>query len=699
MLHRNASGWYQTQKIVASDGAADDRFGYRVDMSGDYAIVGAYRDDYSYSNSGSAYIFRRYGNTWIQETRIFASDRAENDYFGISVAISGEFAIVGAYADDDKGTDSGSAYIFKRDGASWIQVSKVTASDGAASDQFGVAVSINGDYAIVGAHYEDYRGSNSGSAYIFKRSGDTWSQETKITALDGYENDHFGYSVDIADEYAIVGSYDSDTNGINAGSAYIFKRSGTTWTQAAKLISEDLGANDCFGQAVSISGDYAIVSGYSHDLPFVDSGVAYVFKQISGQWIKIKKLSASDSEASDNFGIDAAMDNGYAIVGARYDDDNASNSGAVYFYPIVQKARLTSVNYQRVSHETAHIPIPLTLVNANGGNVCISATTSDLSIVSGFLFESSENSGFPLTTTTIAGVPLNLSLTITPASNLYGKSTITLIVTDDNGLTETKSFAYDVLPPVQKIVSLDAEASDNFGVSIDISENTIICGARNDDDIGSSSGDVFIFQKAETGWSQYQKLTALDGAESDYFGYGTAISGNHAIVGVFYDDDRGTNSGSAYIYKKIGKTWIQAAKLLSTDGADSDRFGYAVSISGDYAIVGAYLDDHTYTDQGSAYIFYKDDMGWVQQSKLTASDRSASDRFGYAVSISGDYAIVGAYLDDDKGSESGSAYIFKRDGSSWSQQTKLVPTDGNTSDYFGYAVAIHADYSPDMARR
>jgi hypothetical protein len=694
MLHRNASGWYESQKILASDTAADDQFGYMVDMSGDYVIIGAHYDDYGGTNTGSAYIFRRLGNTWFQEQRINASDKADSDYFGAAVSISGEYAIVGAYADDDKGTTSGSAYIFKRDGASWTQEQKLTASDGAASDYFGYAVSISGDYVIVGAKEDDDHFSNTGSAYIFQRNGTNWTQEAKLTASDGYGGDDFGVSVSISGDYVLVGAQYNDAIASNSGAAYIFKRTGALWSQVAKLVADDGGVNNYFGRNVSIRDDYAIVAAYGHDTPVTDAGAAYIYKRIDSDWIQIKKLTSSDVETSDRLGAGLAIDNGYAFVSSRYDNnDNGTSSGAAYFYTFIPKARLTSINYQRASHETAHIPIPLTLVNANGGNVSLSATTSSLTKISGIFFETADNSGFPLTATTTADVPLNLSLTILPAPGQFGQSTITLMVTDANGLTDTQIFVYDVLPPVQKIVALDGESSDNFGISIDISGNTLICGAKNDDDIATDSGAAYIFQKGETGWRQYQKLTPIDGAASEYFGYASAISGKHAIVGAYYDDDRGSNSGSAYIFTRMGRDWIQSAKLLATDGAASDYFGYRVSISGNYAIVGAYMDDHNYTDQGSAYIFFKDDLGWVQQAKLTASDRAASDRFGFAVSISGNYAIVGAYYDDDNGSNSGSAYIFKRDGSNWSQQAKLVPTDGASNDYFGYAVAISGDFA------
>ena len=205
-------------KLTASDAAADDLFGYSVSISGDYAIVGSYFDDDAGSSSGSAYIFVRTGTTWSEQAKLTASDAAADDLFGYSVSISGDYAIVGAERNDDVGSNSGSAYIFVRTGTTWSEQAKLTASDAATNDNFGLRVSISGGYAIVGAYLNDDAGSSSGSAYIFVRTGTTWSEQAKLTASDAATNDNFGISVSISGGFAIVGARKND----DAGSAYIY---------------------------------------------------------------------------------------------------------------------------------------------------------------------------------------------------------------------------------------------------------------------------------------------------------------------------------------------------------------------------------------------------------------------------------------------------------------------------------------------
>ncbi|KAL7474070.1 hypothetical protein ACHAWX_000012, partial [Stephanocyclus meneghinianus] len=192
-------------------------------------------------------------------------------------------------------------------------------------------------------------------------------------------------------------------------------------------------------------------------------------------------------------------------------------------------------------------------------------------------------------------------------------------------------------------------------------------------------------------WNQKAKLTAADGAASDYFGWSVGISGNVVVVGAYLDDDKGSNSGSAYIFDLNESTgvWSQKAKLTAADGAASDNFGISVSISGNVVVVGAHLDDDKGSNSGSAYIFELNEStaAWSQKAKLTAVDGAAYDYFGWSVSMYGNVVAVGAYSDDDKGSNSGSAYIFELSESTgdWIQKAKLTAADGAASDSFGGA--------------
>lgn len=255
-------------------------------------------------------------------------------------------------------------------------------------------------------------------------------------------------------------------------------------------------------------------------------------------------------------------------------------------------------------------------------------------------------------------------------------------------------------PPEQvtKMTAGDAAASDLFGRSSSVSRDTAVVGAPGDDDAGTDSGSAYVFERDQGGagtWGQVAKLTAGDGAAGDQFGYSVSVDGDTAVVGAYL----GGGAGSAYIFERHHggpDTWGQVAKLTADDGAAGDYFGWSVSISGDAAIVGAWKNDHGATDSGSAYIFERDQGGpdsWGQTSKITASDSASDDYFGSSVSISGDTAIVGAWGDDDLGSNVGMAYAFDRDQGgigSWGQVARLSPS-GSGGHHLGWSVSISGD--------
>ena len=326
IFRRTESGWVEEAKLTASDAAGGDSFGGAVSISGDYAIVGARYDDDAGNSSGSAYIFRRTQAGWIQDAKLTAGDAAELDFFGSSVSISGDYAIVGApWADHDAGTNSGSASVFKRTETGWIEEAKLTAGDAAESDHFGKSVSISGDYAIVGAPW-------AGFASVFRRTESGWVEEAKLTASDAARGDSFGGAVSISGDYAIVGDRYDDDVGNSSGSAYIFRRTQAGWIQEAKLTASDAAERDNFGDAVSISGDYAIIGAESDDDAGINSGSAYLFRRTQTVWIQDAKLTASDGAALDDFGSAVSITDNYAMVGAPRNDDAGYESGSVYVY-------------------------------------------------------------------------------------------------------------------------------------------------------------------------------------------------------------------------------------------------------------------------------------------------------------------------------------------------------------------------------
>ena len=319
-------------KITADDAAAGDMFGISVSISGDYAVIGAHGNDDDGGESGSAYIFTRDGDDWNQQAKLTADDGAAADVFGFSVSIDGDYAVIGAYIDHNQAGSTGSAYIFIRDGEDWTQQAKLTANDAAADDYFGHSASISGDYAVIGAYLDDDDGGSSGSSYIFFREGGRWTQQAKLTADDAAAGDSFGNSVSISGDYAVIGGKGNDDDGGSSGSAYIFTRDGNEWTQQAKLTANDAAERDQFGISVSISGDYAVIGAYTDDDDGGSSGSAYIFTRDGNEWTQQAKLTANDAAANDNFGNFVSISGDYAVIGACLDDDDGGESGSAYIF-------------------------------------------------------------------------------------------------------------------------------------------------------------------------------------------------------------------------------------------------------------------------------------------------------------------------------------------------------------------------------
>lgn len=326
---RSGTGWVQQAKLVPADLGRFDEFGKSVAVNGDTIVVGSWSDRTpGRGETGSANVFVRVGTTWTEQAELVAPDASAYDSFGISVAVEGNTAVVGA-ANDAVGdvSGAGSAYVFQRYGTTWIPQTKLLAPDRATRDFFGTAVSLSGNTVLVGASSDaTARGDNAGSAYLYVRTGTSWTPQAKLVAADGGRNVFFGSSVALDGDTAAIG--DQPFAQARRGSAYVFVRSGTTWTLQARLTAGDGTADDAFGWAVDVSGAIAVVGAYGDDPEGFWSGSAYVFTRSGTSWTQLAKLVAPDAAERDQFGAAVAVDAGTVAIGALGHDDQ----GSVFVY-------------------------------------------------------------------------------------------------------------------------------------------------------------------------------------------------------------------------------------------------------------------------------------------------------------------------------------------------------------------------------
>jgi hypothetical protein len=322
------------QKVTASDGTANSYFGSAAAIKGTTAVIGA---DGDASFRGAAYVFTKSGDTWSEGQKLVASDGRSGDEFGYRVAVDHSTLLVTAFSATVHGVAfQGAAYVFALSGDTFSATQKLTASDGGLFDNFGAAVSVDGKTLVIGANGATV-GANpaQGAAYVFTKSNGTWTETQKLIADDGAAYDNFGLSVTLQGSTILVGSPQATIGGSFAqGAVYVFTKSGGTWTQTQKLTASDGAASDSFGESVAINEDNALIGAY---FATVDShpgaGAAYIFSNLSGNWSQMQKLTASDPGTFFNFGNTLALHGGKAIIAADVTTvDSHTSQGKVYIF-------------------------------------------------------------------------------------------------------------------------------------------------------------------------------------------------------------------------------------------------------------------------------------------------------------------------------------------------------------------------------
>ena len=615
--------WNET-KLLASDASGGQQFGAAVSISGTRALVGAKYGNDNDGYSGSVYMYEFDGNDWI-ETRISPSDGAMFDLFGASVSIDNNRILIGASQDEHEGTLSGSAYIYDWDGLDWIET-KIIASDAADFANFGSSVSVDGNTVVIGANGDDVNGENSGSAYVYQWNGNDW-QEQKLVPSDGAANDFFG-QVDVNNNRIVIGSISDDDNGNNSGSSYVYDWNGSNWIES-KLLASDGSANDSFGSAVALFGDFIFVGAPNDDEGLDNAGSAYIYQWNSTNWDESKQF-LSPGSAGDQFGFSVSYSNNRVLIGAPNDVENGITSGSAYIF-----------SWDGQSWNSTKI-IPSTPVDFGLFGYAVSIDGDRAAISAIFDTGNAPNSG-----------------------------TVYLYDWDGNNWIESQ------------ISATDGGGYDQFGYSVDLSGNRLLVGSISDEDNGPSSGSAYFYDWNGNTWSE-TKITPSDGASNDYFGSSVNLHEDRALIGA----TGASTIGAVYLYEWNGIDWNEVK--IEPVNQNAGDFGHAVSLNNDRFVVGAPFGYDNGTYFGSAYIYDWDGFSWVE-TKLNSTNISSSNQYGYAVSLLGNKIVVGN-PDDTLDNENyfGSVFIYDWDGNTWSE-TKLTANNPGNGDFFGSTIQITQD--------
>ncbi|MFN3454356.1 MAG: FG-GAP repeat protein, partial [Pseudobdellovibrio sp.] len=860
---RTGNNWAQEAYIKAANNSSGDYFGYSVSLYNDLLVIGAYLEDSNQTtitngkiivennaltDSGAVYVYKRTGNNWEQEAYIKAANSGSGDSFGYTVSLSEDTLAVGAYLEDSNQTtitngsvivennslgNSGAVYVYKRTGKLWEQEAYIKAANAGSGDSFGSVVSLSQDTLAVGAYLEDSNQTvitngavivennsltDSGAVYVYKRTGSNWSQEAYIKATNAGSSDNFGSVVSLSQDTLAVGAYLEDsnqtiiTNGSvivennslgDSGAVYVYKRTGNNWSQEAYIKAANAGANDYFGVSVSIHKDRLVVGASREDSnqtiitndssivennSLSDSGAVYVYKRTGSNWSQEAYIKAANAGANDYFGGSVSIYNDTIAVGAYLEDsnqktitngngaaadDSLGDSGAVYVYTYASdvlanlsgsapdnKSAVTKLNIKiggngitsyrykigvapldcsdpsgYSSSRSVSMPITDNIYNLADGSMvlCVIGANSygEQSYSQATRYEWSKfNSPQP-------SPPNNIVLIYPTASPGYvSKPTFNVQgVSSNNNVKLYSSSDCAQSSLIASGVASESSVSLTSTVPLRIASNTIYATQTSIYDVESDCSSAHVDYYLEY-WVQQAYIKSNNSDVDDMFGQSIALSKNTLAVGAIGEDSNQTvitngqsasgdnslyNSGAVYIYLRNGVSWTQQAYIKPTNADYNDMFGYSVALDQDTLAVGAIYEDanqttitngsaanadNSLTDSGAVYVYKRTGTSWSPQAYIKAANAGTTDQFGTAISLEGNTLVVGAIYEDsnqttitngevvtenNSAANSGAVYVYKRIGNIWAQEAYIKAGNADSTDYFGSALSLSQD--------
>lgn len=735
---------------IWNNGSTTGKYQINVAINGNYILLGYPRLSFSgATDRGAAYLFKRISDTNVtQIAEIIPSNGVAGDNFGISVDLDGDYLLIGAVGRDVTGStdNDGGAYLFKRVSDTNVsQLAMLTASDASSYDSFGNAVSIHGDYLLIGAVNDDVPSADEGSAYLFKRNSDSnISQIAKVVADDAQNSDRFGHSVSIDYPYFVIGTNNASGTDPNGESIYLFEiYSDSNVSQVQRIQGSSSTTGDHFGSSVAINKNYIVAGSYYNT---IGSEYTYIYRKATDNSItEVKKLVSNKPKSGDSFGYSVAIDTNLIAIGA-VGEGTSSYEGAAYIFDMEPFSRPyfynppTDVNRSEVfkkgvihsfSNEAASPAGSLTYSSGGTDGSHFSFSGADIYFLSNVTtdaaadyevpVDSDTDNNYSVTVTAMdpSGTTTthNLNITILDKAafevaafsgydSQNGDAFASSIATDGNytivgapgedstAVNSGAAYLYYKNPADQSVVKVakikapagDIDSNDTFGNAVAIDGDYIVIGAENDD----SNGSAYVYKRVNNTTVQFlSKIQGSNASGNDKFGNSVSIYNKLIAVGSPLTDNGATNDGYTYIYDINSSDGVnELISIPSPDQVNDNNFGQAVSINLDYLLVGSRLNAN---NQGHGYLFYIDTASTPSATKtadINASDAGNDNNFSQSLSLSGDYMIIGAPGNDTNGS----AYIFKKDAAgAVTEIVKLHPNDLSTAAYYGASVSMYGE--------
>lgn len=803
--------WQTQVKLVPSSIEAGDRFGSSLDVSGD-AIIAS-------SIHAGAFVFRCVDSVWVEELDLGSMLPSVPESFGTCCAISGDYALVGAYR---------AVYIFFFDGTQWSVDTVLEPVDGT-DTYFPTSVAIDGEVLVIGDAGVDTLADDAGAAYVYRRNDGQWQQETILTPASPVHDALFGRSVATDGSRVIVGAPGGPNALGYAGAASIFRKNGPYWQLEVELTQPDIGSGSDVGSAVSIEGQFAVVGASD------GRGRAAILQHNGTLWTLTATLTPPTSLYGDRYGCSVAQTGGTALIGADHYDWPLLDSGAVFAYGVPPQFDCNQ-NGVDDSDDLADCDGSPWCSDCNQNGIldeCDIALGLELDVNNNAIPDVCESLGDYIGPPGgLWSNPANWSGGLVPDSNVHVQTSVDIVV-DQPGLLaatvrvlpgatlaftggtletqtlliepgaivtgggiatgdvighitncgtlrpagpfaagafyidgtyeqcETASldielagpppaidqliitghaaldgvFHLTMLPPFQPepgdvydviqfeavtggfALQTDADTGDcrvfttttsldhfslqitsvpivpafhhrleptawtelwsAFGRTASLDEDVAVVGAYAISPFGGVSFRPFVYRFDGQSWL-HEDLPLCPDCHPDFWGWRVAVSNDIAAI----------NSGQGtHIYRYDGAAWHHEA-LLPTP------YESAIVISGDCVFVGDSLADTPNGEEtGAVYVYRFHNGSWFEEATILASDGETADDFGNALAVDGDILVVGS-LSYDAFFESigGAAYLYQLDNGSWVEQVKLTNPDAVLNDWFGHSVAIESDF-------
>lgn len=564
------------------------------------------------------------------------------------------------------------------------------AGDGNSGDNFGIASAVSGDYAVFGAYGDTVVapgamfGIAQGSAYVFVRSGDDWTQVQKLSPEPiGQDGDNFGVSLAMADDFLVVGApWRSEDGQLESGSVFVYSRSVGGYQLRQILSPGVFAADQRFGGAVALWQDQLAIGA-----PGAGTGRVDLYQRnAGGAYIYQRSLQPQAGAGAARFGEAVAMADGELLIGAP-----AANGGAVYRssfslgnWSDATPLAVTAATSMELGAAIA-IANGLALVGAPG------AGAGEVRVLTGGVGGWTQ-AGVLTAADGVLGDRFGSALAVDA-----GRAAIAAVgALFGEGRTYLYSRSGDSFSTVQALDIADGGTANRFGASLSLVSGGVLIGADLDR-VGPNpgQGSVRWFRQQADSYAQAAQLSSGNGAIFDRYGTAVAVDGDTALIGAYLEDtDAGGDAGAAHWFRRVGEQWVYGGQLLAPDAAIEDRFGIAVDVDGELMAVGAYWDVvGTEINQGSVYIYRRQGADWVFEAKLVANDGNEGDFFGFALSLDGDRVLVGARGASFPALDQGTAYVFVRGADGWVQEARLQFADLNPRAYLGASVALSGEWA------